>query len=130
MAMNMLRTKALQQVSKNSNKTLVKAMSSSSTPYTERQARLGRPVSPHVTIYKFPVNALTSITNRVTGVGLAGGIAAGSAVAFVGGDVPSIIYSLQDIVPGFAPLSKFFVAFPFTYHFLSAVRHVVSKMKS
>jgi hypothetical protein len=36
--------------------------------YTEKQAKKGRPVSPHVTIYKFPVTALSSITNRVTGV--------------------------------------------------------------
>ena len=58
-----------------------------SESYTERQAKkglvfakftcdfsepnlTGRPVSPHVTIYKFPVGAITSITNRVTGVAL------------------------------------------------------------
>ncbi len=38
--------------------------------YTEKQDKTGRPVSPHVTIYKFPVTALSSITNRVTGVGI------------------------------------------------------------
>jgi hypothetical protein len=37
-------------------------------PYSERMAKLGRPVSPHVTIYAFPVVALSSITVRVTGV--------------------------------------------------------------
>lgn len=36
--------------------------------YTERQAKKGRFVSPHLTIYKFPIAALSSITNRVTGV--------------------------------------------------------------
>lgn len=36
--------------------------------YTEKQIKKGRPVSPHVTIYKFPLAAITSITNRVTGV--------------------------------------------------------------
>jgi succinate dehydrogenase (ubiquinone) cytochrome b560 subunit len=41
--------------------------------YTERQTKLGRPVSPHVTVYKFPVAALSSIANRVTGVGLSAG---------------------------------------------------------
>jgi hypothetical protein len=40
--------------------------------YTERQAKLNRPVSPHVTIYAFPAVSLSSITNRVTGVMLAG----------------------------------------------------------
>lgn len=50
--------------------------SSSVTPkekYTERQEKLGRPVSPHVGIYKFPPAALSSITNRITGVGLSVG---------------------------------------------------------
>jgi len=41
-------------------------------PYTERQAKLNRPVSPHVTIYAFPAVAISSIMNRVTGVGLSG----------------------------------------------------------
>lgn len=41
--------------------------------YSEKQALKGRFVSPHVQIYKFPVVALSSITNRVTGVILTGG---------------------------------------------------------
>jgi hypothetical protein len=46
----------------------------SNESYTEKQAKKGRPLSPHVTIYKFPTVALSSITNRVTGVILTGGI--------------------------------------------------------
>jgi hypothetical protein len=49
------------------------AGSQSNETYTEKQSKKGRPVSPHVTIYKFPVVALSSITNRVTGVILTGG---------------------------------------------------------
>ncbi len=33
----------------------------------------GRPLSPHATIYKWPLNAIMSIMHRVTGVGLAAG---------------------------------------------------------
>ncbi len=33
----------------------------------------GRPISPHVNIYKFPVPAISSITNRVTGTALSVG---------------------------------------------------------
>jgi hypothetical protein len=51
--------------------TAVRVLSTES--YTEKQAKLGRPVSPHVTIYKFPASALTSIANRVTGCVLWGG---------------------------------------------------------
>ena len=36
--------------------------------YTERQALKGRPISPHVMIYAFPIVAPSSITVRVTGV--------------------------------------------------------------
>jgi hypothetical protein len=42
--------------------------------YTERQQMLGRPTSPHVQIYKFPPAAISSITNRFTGIGLSTGI--------------------------------------------------------
>lgn len=41
--------------------------------YTEQQSKLGRPVSPHVEIYAFPVTALSSITNRMTGIALSAG---------------------------------------------------------
>ncbi len=56
---------------KSVGKTGVRSLASET--YTEKQAKKGRPVSPHVTIYKFPVVALSSITNRVTGVILSGG---------------------------------------------------------
>ena len=41
--------------------------------YTERMNKTGRPISPHVTIYKFPPAAITSILNRFTGIALFGG---------------------------------------------------------
>lgn len=57
-----------------SSKTAVRLMASKTElSYTEQQAAKGRPVSPHVTIYKFPAAALSSITNRVTGVALSAG---------------------------------------------------------
>lgn len=50
-----------------------RALSSEKESYTARQAKTGRPVSPHVTIYDFPAAALTSIANRVTGIALVAG---------------------------------------------------------
>ena len=47
--------------------------------------KTGRPVSPHVTIYAFPMAAVSSITNRVTGVALSVGCGALGAVELVGG---------------------------------------------
>ena len=56
----------------------------SSKSYTERQIETGRPVSPHVTIYAFPVTALSSITNRVTGGALAVGTGGIGTLALLG----------------------------------------------
>lgn len=59
------------------NKLILKSSfgtSSEKLPYSERQSKLGRPISPHVTIYKFPITALTSIANRGTGIMLTVGI--------------------------------------------------------
>ena len=36
-------------------------------------AKKGRPVSPHVQVYAFPITAISSITNRITGVALSVG---------------------------------------------------------
>ncbi|RQM31097.1 hypothetical protein B5M09_003854 [Aphanomyces astaci] len=72
--------------------------------YTERQARLGRPVSPHVEIYAFPITALSSITNRVTGTALSGGFAAVGALSVIGADVPDEVdIRLTDANKAFTP---------------------------
>ena len=38
--------------------------------YSENQEKKGRPISPHVTIYDFPIAGISSITNRITGMAL------------------------------------------------------------
>ena len=45
----------------------------------------GRPVSPHVTIYAFPIAALSSITNRITGIAMAVGCFGLGSIEIVGG---------------------------------------------
>ncbi|RLN90988.1 hypothetical protein BBJ28_00010690 [Nothophytophthora sp. Chile5] len=92
--------------------------------YSAHQKSLGRPISPHVTIYTMPATAKSSITNRFAAMGMSTAFAAGSAVAFVGGDIPALIYAAQDLIPGFATASKLLVAFPISYHLLSAARAV------
>lgn len=94
--------------------------------FTERAKRTGRPVSPHVTIYSFPIGALTSIMNRVTGCVLSFGAAGLGAVELVGGsgtalDLMGTIGSQGGVVTAGA---KFAVAFPFVYHYLGGVRHL------
>uniref|UniRef100_A0AAV1TNR1 Uncharacterized protein n=1 Tax=Peronospora matthiolae TaxID=2874970 RepID=A0AAV1TNR1_9STRA len=106
---------------------LTRALSTES--YSAAQEALGRPISPNVTIYKFPVSAISSIANRVSGVGMSLAFVGGSALGAVGADVPGLIYMAQDSIPLFAPLSKLLVAFPATYHVLCSVRHSLWEYK-
>ncbi|CAN0190407.1 unnamed protein product [Ectocarpus sp. 12 AP-2014] len=91
--------------------------------YTARQARTGRPVSPHVTIYDFPPAALSSIANRVTGVALVAGLYGISGATLVGCDAAGLMSALGS--SGVGPAVKLAVSFPLVYHYLGAVRHTV-----
>lgn len=95
--------------------------------YTERMSRTGRPVSPHVAIYSFPITALTSITNRVTGVALSFGCAGLGAVELINGDgsAMTLMSDIASMGPIIATTAKFTVSFPLVYHYLGGLRHLV-----
>lgn len=95
--------------------------------YSDQQRTLGRPLSPHLTIYKQPITAISSISNRISGIALGTGIAAASTLAIVAtnGDIRPYIFRAQDSVPYFAPVAKFLVALPLTYHWLAGARQMV-----
>eukprot|EP00466_Bigelowiella_natans_P019180 jgi/Bigna1/52072/estExt_Genewise1Plus.C_50106 len=85
-----------------------------------------RPTSPDVKIYKFPVAALSSITNRITGVLLSIGCAGvGAAAITIDCNVPVIIDSIKTSAPVLVPAMKLCVGFPLVYHYLGGVRHLV-----
>eukprot|EP00956_Cyclotella_meneghiniana_P039549 scaffold173911_cov69-Cyclotella_meneghiniana.AAC.1 len=95
--------------------------------YSSRMAKTSRPVSPHVTIYSFPIAALTSITTRVTGCALSFGCAGLGVVEIFGGSGAALSL-MQDIGGSGALLAagaKFSVAFPLVYHYLGGLRHFV-----
>jgi len=96
-----------------------------SMPYSEQQASLGRPISPHVTIYKQPIPAMSSIANRVTGIVLAVEFAGAGVSAAAGYDVPTVISRAQESVLGLELGAKFLIAFPLAVHGLGGVRHFV-----
>ena len=92
--------------------------------YTERMEKTGRPISPHVQIFAFPITAISSITTRVTGAGLSVGVFGASAYALVGGDVPGLMMCLGSLsVVG--PVAKMVFTFPLVFHYLSGLRHIV-----
>ena len=100
-----------------------------SFPASDSQLAAKRPLSPDVfeinsisTHYKFPPGALSSITNRVTGVMLSAYAGAAGALALTG-HLPLVL----DFVTS-SPLllypAKAAVAFPLVYHYLGGLRHL------
>lgn len=93
-----------------------------SISHYEKNEKLGRPVSPHVTIYAFPLAAITSVTHRVTGGLLTVGMY-GVGIAALGGlDAAALMATLGQSAVG--PLFKFAVAFPLVFHVFGGVRHL------
>jgi len=93
----------------------------STESYTQKQEKTGRPLSPHVTIYAWPVIAISSVTNRASGMLLSAGVVGMSTASLVGADVPMMMASLAQISP---VLAKFSVSFPIVYHYVAGIRHV------
>ena len=89
------------------------------------QDATGRPVSPHVFIYKFPTIAISSITVRITGCFLTIGASGIAGMALFGGnDAPGDLASSL-ASSSVAPLAKFGVGFTLVYHYLGACRHTI-----
>ena len=80
-------------------------------------------MSPHVEIYRFPTVAISSITNRVTGVMLSIGVSGIGAMAFMGADPSAVTTAIASA--GLCSCPKFAVAFPLVYHYLGGIRHIV-----
>ena len=89
--------------------------------------KTGRPMSPHLTIYAWPVTAISSITNRVTGVVLSFGCAGLGAIELLGGSGTSLALMQTVGSSGFVISSgaKFAVSFSLLYHYAGAIRHLV-----
>ncbi|CAK6965651.1 succinate dehydrogenase cytochrome b560 subunit%2C mitochondrial [Scomber scombrus] len=96
-----------------------------------KNARLNRPMSPHLTIYQWSVPMLMSITHRGTGVGLSGAISAFALAALVlPGSYPyylDLINSLY-IGPYLIGLAKFGITFPVSFHTYNGIRHLLWDM--
>ncbi|KAK2822771.1 hypothetical protein Q5P01_022836 [Channa striata] len=92
-----------------------------------KNSTLNRPLSPHLTIYKWGVPMMMSITHRGTGVGLSGAVSAFAMAALVlPGNYPyylDLIHSLS-VGPFLIGLAKFGIAFPVSYHTFNGIRHL------
>ena len=96
------------------------------TPRTSGAPAAARPLSPHLTIYRWPVTMMTSITHRATGMALTGGalILAWWLVAISNG----LDGGYQDFMAlAASPLGMlvlFGIAWALGYHLLSGIRHL------
>lgn len=83
-----------------------------------------RKISPHVDIYKFPVTALSSITNRITGLALTGYfLGAGFYCLCPYKDQINEKYNSLDWKV--KKLINYGYVFPLTYHTFGGVRHLI-----
>ena len=79
-------------------------------------------ISPHVQIYKFPITALSSITNRVTGLAFTGIYVASGVSLLFNVDVQKY-YS--DMRPASKTFINYGVLFPAIYHTYGGLRHMI-----
>ncbi|PWY70507.1 cytochrome b560 subunit of succinate dehydrogenase [Aspergillus heteromorphus CBS 117.55] len=109
------------------------------TPQTPAQAqallaqqRLRRPVSPHLQIYKWQVNSVSSALERNTGILFSGGLylfATSYLIApYLGWDLSSTtLVAAVAGLPVVAKLAlKFAIAWPFTFHVVNGVRYLAT----
>lgn len=98
-------------------------------PFWDKNKRLQRPLSPHLTIYKFQMTSMLSITHRGTGLAQSA-ILSGAAIWAIATNTsfPALLTSVQALGFGGALifLGKFAIAWPVTYHLFNGLRHLVS----
>jgi succinate dehydrogenase / fumarate reductase cytochrome b subunit len=90
-----------------------------------QKAARPRPLSPFVTIYRWPVTMATSIAHRVTGVGLALGtmVLAWWLIAIASG--PEAYQSFNTVAASWiGQIGLFGFAWSLAYHFLNGIRHL------
>jgi succinate dehydrogenase (ubiquinone) cytochrome b560 subunit len=90
-----------------------------------------RPLSPDVIEidgkaphYKFPLGAVSSITNRVTGVALSVGFIGAGYISLTG-NLPGLIHAIAATNPIILFPFKFAIAYTIFYHYVGAIRHFV-----
>lgn len=84
-----------------------------------------RPLSPFLTVYRWPVTMATSIVHRMTGVALAGGtllIAWWLIAVSYGPETFNFFNSMMTTPPGQVVLFGF--AWSLAYHFVNGIRHL------
>lgn len=94
----------------------------------QKNERLQRQMSPHLTIYKPQLTSMLSITHRGTGMALTGYAAIfGLSALMCPEGANAVVNMVEGLQLGAVSLAalKFTLAFPFAYHTVNGVRHLV-----
>lgn len=85
-------------------------------------------ISPHVEIYKFPITAISSITNRVTGLALTGYFLSAGFYCLCPYK-ENVNKKYESLDWKFKKLINYGIIFPLTYHTLGGIRHMAWDIK-
>ncbi|XP_011699743.1 PREDICTED: succinate dehydrogenase cytochrome b560 subunit, mitochondrial-like [Wasmannia auropunctata] len=95
--------------------------------HDEKNMRLKRPMSPHLTIYQVQLTTVLSITHRTTGMILASyAMFLGLGTLFIPGGIPCVIEIVDNLCLPLPVLfaSKVLLGLPATYHTFNGIRHL------
>lgn len=109
---------------------LARSLCTATEPYSQRMEKTGRPLSPHLEIYKLPAIAWSSLGVRASGVVVSFAVAGVAAVELVGGTemLTDLTQEVAASKLGFA--AKFTVGFSCVYHWAGNLRHAVRARRS
>jgi len=102
-----------------------------SESFWTKNDRLKRPMSPHLTIYKYQITSVLSITHRMTGLALAGMTSALAIGTLAAPDTFPVYMEWLSSQHFGAPVifgMKFAIAWPFMFHFCNGLRHLAWDM--
>ena len=86
----------------------------------------GRPLSPHISIYRWPITMVLSILHRATGVAMSVGLIVLVAWLFDAASGPEAYAVFQSVMGSFfGKLLLIAWSFAFFYHLSNGVRHLV-----
>ena len=81
-------------------------------------------ISPHVNIYKFPITAISSISNRVTGLALTC-FYIGTGCSLLLSKEKYLYSSYNSLDWKFKKIINYGIIFPFTFHTFGGIRHLL-----
>lgn len=100
----------------------------SNKPFFDKQKKLNRPLSPHLSIYAPQLTSVLSISTRITGnictFGLSGAAILMAASPHEFEHYLAVVRAME-MAPELSYGLKWLVAFPFTFHSFNGLRHLM-----